>query len=173
MSGMIFIDVLKPEAINAQNKTLAHVRSSACNLECNENLRNIECSMGRIRPRYENLEHSRYLNKKRSPSIDLLVNLDKLSDFVFFGQKPKRPLSNMAMAMLMRRIGRDKTVHGFRSAFRDWCGDETNFPREVAEAALAHIVSGVEGTYRRKTDLGKRRRLMQSWAEYCYDQEIQ
>ncbi len=60
------------------------------------------------------------------------------------------------------------TVHGFRSSFRDWCGDKTNFPREVAEAALAHKVGDeVERAYRRSDALEKRRRLMQEWADYC------
>ena len=100
-------------------------------------------------------------------SLELLSRQHQISKFVFFGHRPRAPLSNMAMAMLMRRMGRSETVHGFRSSFRDWCGDETNFPREVAEAALAHTVGGVEGAYRRKTALEKRRRLMQQWADYC------
>ena len=60
------------------------------------------------------------------------------------------------------------TVHGFRSAFRDWCGNETHFPREIAEAALAHTVgSAVEQAYRRSDALEKRRELMAAWAAYC------
>jgi integrase len=61
----------------------------------------------------------------------------------------------------------DASVHGMRSAFRDWCGDCTDAPREVAEAALAHTVGGVEGAYRRGSALEKRRHLMQSWGRYC------
>jgi len=77
-------------------------------------------------------------------------------------------LSNMAMAMLLRRMGRDVTVHGFRSSFRDWCGDQTTFPREVAEAALAHAVGDkAEQAYRRGTALEKRRQLMEQWAAFC------
>jgi integrase len=74
----------------------------------------------------------------------------------------------MAMAMLLRRMGRDNiTVHGFRSSFRDWAGDETHFPREVAEAALAHVVGDeAEQAYRRGDALAKRRALMQAWADY-------
>ena len=73
------------------------------------------------------------------------------------------------MEMMLRRMKRkDITVHGFRSTFRDWCGDKTNFPREVAEAALAHKVgSEVERAYRRSDALEKRRLLMQAWATYC------
>lgn len=81
----------------------------------------------------------------------------------------QRPLSNMAMTMTLRRLGRGAiTVHGFRSTFRDWAGEHTNFPREVAEAALAHTVKDkVEAAYRRGDALQKRRQLMQAWADYC------
>ena len=71
--------------------------------------------------------------------------------------------------MLLRRMKIDNvTVHGFRSAFRDWCGDETQFPREVAEAALAHKVgNAVEQAYRRSKAIDKRRQLMEAWAAFC------
>src|SRR6516225_8847806 len=82
--------------------------------------------------------------------------------FVFPGGKPGKPLSNMAFLMLLRRMGRrDLTVHGFRSSFRDWVAERTNFPAEVAEMALAHAVeSKVEAAYRRGDLFEKRRRLM-------------
>ena len=104
-------------------------------------------------------------------AVEVLRSLldTRISDFIFLGMKQKRPLSPMAMEMLLRRmkIG-EATVHGFRSSFRDWCGDETTFPREVAEAALAHKVgSNVERAYRRRDALAKRRQLMQAWADYC------
>jgi integrase len=87
--------------------------------------------------------------------------------FVFPGQKRDRPLSTMAMDMLLRRMGVDVTVHGFRSSFRDWCGEESSFPREVAEAALAHVVGdATERAYRRGDALEKRRKLMLAWAGY-------
>ncbi len=91
------------------------------------------------------------------------------TDFVFPGFKNGRPLSGMAMTMLMRRMKMDHfTVHGFRSAFRDWAGDATSFPRELAEAALAHVVGDMtERAYRRSDALQKRRRLMDAWADYC------
>jgi integrase len=87
---------------------------------------------------------------------------------VFPGQSRGAQLSTMAFAMLMRRMGRkDLTVHGFRSSFRDWCGEATNFPREVAEAALAHAVGDdVERAYRRGDALEKRRKLMEAWAGF-------
>jgi integrase len=75
----------------------------------------------------------------------------------------------MAFLMLLRRMGRaDLTAHGFRSSFRDWVAERTNFPAEVAEMALAHAVeSKVEAAYRRGDLFEKRRRLMQHWASYC------
>jgi len=89
--------------------------------------------------------------------------------FVFPGGKPGKPLSNMAFLMLLRRMKRDDlTAHGFRSSFRDWASERTNFPREVAELALAHSVGDkVEQVYRRGDMFEKRRRLMQQWATFC------
>lgn len=88
--------------------------------------------------------------------------------YVFPGRKAKSPLSNMAMEMVLRRLKIEVTVHGFRSSFRDWCGDATNFPREVAEHALAHLVGNdVERSYRQKDALEKRRKMMEAWAGYC------
>ena len=75
----------------------------------------------------------------------------------------------MTMTMLMRRMGvEDYVPHGFRAAFRTWCGNETTTPREVAEAALSHRVgSAVELSYSRGDALEKRRRLMPLWADHC------
>lgn len=88
---------------------------------------------------------------------------------VFPGASRSGTLSNMAFAMLLRRMKRgDLTTHGFRSAFRDWAGELTNFPREVAEAALSHSVGdSVEQAYRRGDALEKRRKLMEAWARFC------
>jgi len=70
--------------------------------------------------------------------------------------------------MVLRRMKVDATVHGFRSAFRDWAGESTAFPREIAEAALAHLVEDeVERAYRRGDALEKRRGLMNAWASFC------
>lgn len=91
----------------------------------------------------------------------------RTDDFVFPGQKPHRPLSNMALEMLLRRLKIDATVHGFRSSFRDWAADCTDVPREVAEAALAHVLENrVEAAYRRSDFFEKRRHLMNSWAAF-------
>jgi hypothetical protein len=77
--------------------------------------------------------------------------------------------SGMAMEMVLRRKKRDDvTVHGFRSAFRDRVGNETQFPREVAEAALSDVIGDkAEQAYRRDDALAKRRDLMTAWANYC------
>lgn len=88
--------------------------------------------------------------------------------FVFAGAKTGRPWSEPAMLMLLRRMGCDVTVHGFRSTFRDWAAERTNFPREVAEMALAHAIpNAVEAAYRRGDLFDKRRRLMDAWSEFC------
>ncbi|MFP6700035.1 MAG: integrase arm-type DNA-binding domain-containing protein [Alphaproteobacteria bacterium] len=87
--------------------------------------------------------------------------------YVFEGQKPGRPLSEMALMMPIRRAELPITVHGFRSAFRDWCAEATNTPREVAEACLAHVVrNAVEAAYARTDHLVRRREVMDSWAEF-------
>jgi len=89
--------------------------------------------------------------------------------FIFSGRRMDEPLSNMAFLMLLRRIGRsDLTVHGFRSTFRDWAAERTNFPSEVAEMALAHTVGDkVESAYRRGDLFERRRRIMAEWAKFC------
>jgi integrase len=89
--------------------------------------------------------------------------------FVFPGAKPGRPLSNMAFLMLLRRMRRtDLTAHGFRSSFRNWAAERTNFPAEVAEMALAHTVSDkTVAAYNRSDLFDRRRRLMAAWATFC------
>jgi len=77
-------------------------------------------------------------------------------------------LSDMAMLQCLRGMRTGLTVHGFRSSFRDWCKEATNYPREIAELALAHVVADKsEAAYSRGDALEKRRRLMAAWAEYC------
>lgn len=90
-------------------------------------------------------------------------------DLVFPGQTVRKPLSETAFRALFQRCGvAGITVHGFRSGFRDWCGEATTFPREVAEQALAHTIgNAVEQAYRRGDALEKRRKLMEAWATYC------
>ena len=72
------------------------------------------------------------------------------------------------LMLLQRRMGRAATNHGFRSAFRDWCGDEADIPRDLAEASLAHVIkSTTERAYRRKTAVERRRKVMQQWCDFC------
>jgi len=78
-----------------------------------------------------------------------------------------KPLSDMALTMALRRLKAEATAHGFHSTFRDWCSEETDFPSEVAEMALAHTIgSKVEAAYRRGNLLEKRRDLMNAWAAF-------
>ena len=93
---------------------------------------------------------------------------DEPGAFVFEGQKPGRPLSDMTLTMPIRRAELPITVHGFRSAFRDWCAEATSTPREVAEACLAHVVrDAAEAAYARTDHLERRREVMSTWAAFC------
>lgn len=101
--------------------------------------------------------------------VEILKAARQLSDgdYVFPGRR-KGHLSNMAFLMTLRRMGLDVTAHGFRSSFRDWAAERTNFPREVAEAALAHVVEDkVEAAYRRTDLFDRRRQLMTTWAAFA------
>jgi integrase len=106
---------------------------------------------------------------ERAASILRALREIRHSDFVFPGQRVGRPLGNMAMLQLLRRMGReDLTVHGFRATFTDWAAECTNFPDEVRQMALAHVVSDkVEAAYRRGDLFQKRRQLSEAWARYC------
>src|SRR4029078_10401268 len=89
------------------------------------------------------------------------------SEFVFPGRSPRKHLSNMAFLMLLRRMAVPVTAHGFRSSFRDWSAERTNFSRDVAELGLAHpLSSDVEAAYRRGDLLEKRRAMMADWAKH-------
>jgi integrase len=93
----------------------------------------------------------------------------KENEFVFPGGKHGKPLSTNALLMLLERMKRDDiTAHGFRSTFRDWAAESTNYPRDVAEMALAHTISdNVEAAYRRGDLFEKRKRMMDDWAKFC------
>jgi integrase len=92
--------------------------------------------------------------------------MDPNSKYLF--SKNGKSLSNMAMSMTLRRMGLDVTVHGFRSSFRDWISEQTYYPSEVAEMALAHTIGNkVEAAYRRQDLLDKRRQLLLDWEKYC------
>lgn len=103
-------------------------------------------------------------------AMEILEELRQLGgEFVFPGPKPTKPMSNMAMLQLLKRMERPNlTVHGFRSTFRDWAAEQTNFPSELAEMALAHTVGNkVEAAYRRGDMFEKRRKMAEAWAKYC------
>jgi integrase len=104
-------------------------------------------------------------------AVAILRQLEKINtgEFVFPGQARSKPLSNMAMEMVLRRMKiEDATVHGFRSSFRDWAGNVSSAPREVVETALSHVIGDkAEQAYRRSDALEKRRKLMDAWAAYC------
>jgi integrase len=103
----------------------------------------------------------------RAIEILQLVEKVRASDLVFPGQRQGRPLSTMALEMLLRRMKVDVTVHGFRSAFRDWAAEQSSLPREVAEAALAHTLDNkIEAAYRRTDFFFKRRELMNEWSKF-------
>ena len=121
-----------------------------------------------------------------APALDILRNLkqdsykiriigEEPNPYVFPSPKGNSSLSNVVMLALLKRMERrDITVHGFRSSFRDWAAEQTNFPREVAEAALAHAVqSRVEAAYRRSDLFDKRRLLMEKWARYCQQEQTE
>ena len=105
----------------------------------------------------------------RAVSILKAISATARSEFVFLGQQLDKPLSSMAMEMVLRRMKiENATVHGFRSSFRDWAGNVSHFPREIIETALAHVIGDkAEQAYWRSDALEKRRKLMEAWARYC------
>jgi integrase len=100
----------------------------------------------------------------------------KSSEYIFPGARSGRPLSNMAMLLLLRRLGFAKgevTTHGFRSTFADWAAECTNHSEEVRKMALNHVIDDkVEAAYRRGDLFKKRRQLYQDWADYCIGQPV-
>jgi len=104
-------------------------------------------------------------------AVELLTSLPRLedTDLVFPSSKPNTPLSDMTLTAVLRRCGGEAyTVHGFRSCFRDWLAETTNYPNEACELALAHSISNkVEAAYRRGDMLDKRFEMMNDWANYC------
>ena len=112
-----------------------------------------------------NKEHTIPLSPQ---SIALLKRLPKASEFVFPGKSLKKNMTTAAGMKLLKRIEPGITAHGFRSTFRDWAADNTSYPREVCEAALAHqLKDKAEAAYFRSDLIAKRSRLMDDWANYC------
>jgi integrase len=103
-----------------------------------------------------------------APSVEILKRSGVIAGFVFPGAKRGKPISKMALPLLLERMGLDCTVHGFRSTFRDWAAECTDFPGDVIEMALAHTIrSKVEAAYRRGDLFEKRRALMEAWAAFA------
>lgn len=102
-------------------------------------------------------------------AIEILTALDQKTDYIFPGQAIDKPLSNMAMLALLKRMNRsDLTVHGFRSTFRDWAAETTEYPNELVEMALAHTIRNkAEAAYRRGKMLERRRALMEAWSLFA------
>lgn len=112
------------------------------------------------------VEHKVPLCQRSIEILAMASAMDPASKFLF--SRNGKPLSNMSMAMILRRMNLDITVHGFRSTFRDWVSEDTDFSSEVAEMALAHkIVNRVEAAYRRGNLIDKRRILMHAWERFC------
>jgi integrase len=115
-----------------------------------------------------NREHIVTLTPRMLEILDEMRFQRTDGDYIFPGDQRIEPLSNMARLNLLQRMNVKVTVHGFRSSFRDWAGDCTNFGRDVAEMALAHRVGDeTELAYRRRTAITKRRELMLAWEGYC------
>jgi integrase len=100
-------------------------------------------------------------------ALEILRSLPRVNEYLFFGKLG--PIGEATMwALLRKRLRRNLSVHGFRSTFRDWCGDQTNYPREICEHALGHVVGNdTERAYRRGTAFSKRAELIAAWCRYC------
>jgi integrase len=111
-------------------------------------------------------EHIVPLSEEALAIVESIKGLDTV--LVFPGRERGHPWGAMTLRRVMESMGVDVTVHGFRSTFRDWAGDCTDYPRDLVEIALAHAVeSEVEAAYRRSTAIEKRRKLMEAWAAFC------
>jgi integrase len=106
-------------------------------------------------------------------AMEILRSLPREDRYIFIGGRKGAPLSNMAMLEMMKRMRPGYVSHGFRSSFRDWASERTNFPPEVCEQALAHTIGDkVEAAYRRSDLFTKRVRLMADWAKFCASRPV-
>ncbi|CAI3949782.1 tyrosine-type recombinase/integrase [Commensalibacter communis] len=119
-------------------------------------------------------EHRVPLSTQAMEVLKKVEALKKNKDsFIFPSIKTGKGLSDVALSKALHNAANTKevTIHGLRSTFRDWCGEATNWPRDVAEMALAHTIANkVEAAYRRVDLFAKRRDMMQQWADYCYQE---
>jgi integrase len=115
--------------------------------------------------------HQVPLGKRSLELLEISASLDPQSEYFF--SKNGKQLSNMAMLMMVRRLSLGITVHGFRSTFRDWVSEETEYSPEIAEMALAHTIGNkVEAAYRRGNLLERRKGLMKHWESFCQGNDI-
>ena len=115
-------------------------------------------------------EHRVPLSDAALAVLDTLPHEDR--NALVFASPRGGMLSDMSLTAVLRRMKVDAVPHGFRSSFRDWCAERTNYPREVAEMTLAHAIGDkVEAAYRRGDLFEKRRRLMKDWAAFCANPE--
>jgi integrase len=130
----------------------------------------LEAGIWTIPPsRMKNRREHRVPLAARALALVAEISRSRVSEFVFPGRKLGKPLSQMAMLMLLRRMGNAAvTAHGFRSAFSDWASEVSHFSAELREAALAHTIpSKTEAAYRRGDALERRRAMMEAWAYWC------
>jgi integrase len=107
-------------------------------------------------------------------AVELLAALPREGDFVFMGRRSGARPYVMALVGLLRRMGHSVTAHGFRASFKTWASERTNYPRELIEAALAHVIGdAAEQAYSRGDLFARRRQLMESWAKYCSDPHVE
>lgn len=107
------------------------------------------------------------LSRRALAVLEAAKALDEKPVLVFPGMKEGRPLSDMTLSKLVKELGFDSDIHGFRTSFRTWAQERTNYPREVAEAALAHLSGdAVERAYARSDVFEKRRKMMEAWATF-------
>jgi integrase len=115
-----------------------------------------------------NREHRVPLSPRALAIVKSAQAISTSEVLVFPGRSAHKPMSNMVFLMILRRMKADFTAHGFRSSFRDWASETTNFSREVCEMALAHSIKDkTEAAYRRSELLDKRKKLMNAWADFC------
>jgi integrase len=106
-------------------------------------------------------------------AVELLAGLPREGEYVFLGRRTGARPHAMVLVKLLRRMGHAVTAHGFRATFKTWASERTNYPREIIEAALAHVIGdAAEQAYNRGDMLARRRQLMEAWSEYCSKPDV-
>ncbi|WP_213775059.1 site-specific integrase [Bradyrhizobium sp. dw_78] len=135
-------------------------------IDFEKNVWTIPAARSKRKPEFADLPHRVPLTPRM---VALLKDLPRDGEYIFAGAAKGKPLSNMSMLVLLRRMKMDGiTTHGFRSTFRDWAGEKTNHEDRLCEFVLGHVTSGTRGAYQRMDMLDKRRALMDDWGNYCY-----